>query len=85
METKFHLLLDRSEFTTSDINELEKLLLEHAESEGESNWHKSSVQPISEVDDETKFNLWIEDDKLNGEQVTFIHWYSKLWYIIQTN
>ena len=85
METKFHLLLDRSEFTTSDINELEKLLLEHAESEGEANWYKSSVQPISEVDDETKFNLWIEDDKLNGEQVTFIHWYSKLWYIIQTN
>ena len=85
METKYHLLLDRSEYATTDIEKLEKLLLEYAISEGVKNCCKSSIQPINEIDEETKLDLWIEDNKLNGEDVTFIHWYSNIWYIIQTN
>ena len=85
MTTKFYLLLDRSEFTTSDITECEKLLHEHAISEGETNWQKTSVVSIADTDEETKSNLWIEDNKINGEDVTFIHWYSNIWYIIQIN
>jgi hypothetical protein len=85
MSTKFHLLLDRSQFETTDITKLEELLEKHAISEGEINWQKSSIVSIKDTDADTKYELWIEDNKLNGEDVTFIHWYSKLWYIIQTN
>lgn len=85
MSTKFHLLLDRSQFENTDITKLEELLEKHAISEGEINWQKSSVVSITDTDADTKYELWIEDNKLNGEDVTFIHWYSKLWYIIQTN
>lgn len=85
MITKFHLLLDRSQFETTDITQLEELLLKYATSEGETNWQKSSVVSITDTPEDTKYELWIEDNKLNGENVTFIHWYSKLWYIIQTN
>jgi hypothetical protein len=85
MSTKFHLLLDRSQFETTDITKLEELLEKHAISEGEINWQKSSVVSIIDTAADTKYELWIEDNKLNGEDVTFIHWYSKLWYIIQTN
>jgi FPC/CPF motif-containing protein YcgG len=85
MSTKFHLLLDRSQFETTDITQLEELLLKYATSEGETNWQKSSVVSITDTPEDTKYELWIEDNKLNGEDVTFIHWYSKLWYIIQTN
>jgi hypothetical protein len=28
---------------------------------------------------------WIENNKYNDEDVTFIHWYNKHFYIIQTN
>jgi hypothetical protein len=85
MTTKFHLLLDRSEYTSTDIIPLELMLLEYAQSEGETNWQKSSIVSIQDTSDDTKEELWIQDNKLNGEDVTFIHWYSKLWYIIQTN
>lgn len=85
MTTKFHLLLDRSEYTSTDIIPLESMLLEYAQSEGEINWQKSSIVSIQDTSDDTKEELWIQDNKLNGEDVTFIHYYSKLWYIIQTN
>ena len=85
MTTKFHLLLDRSEYTSTDIIPLESMLLEYAQSEGEANWQKSSIVSIQDTSDDTKEELWIQDNKLNGEDVTFIHYYSKLWYIIQTN
>ena len=85
MSTKFHLLLDRSEYTSTDIIKLESMLLEYAQSEGEINWQKSSIVSIQDTSDDTKEELWIQDNKLNGEDVTFIHWYNELWYIIQTN
>ena len=85
MSTKFHLLLDRSEYASTDIIPLESMLLDYAKSEGETNWQKSSIVSIQDTSDDTKEELWIQDNKLNGEDVTFIHWYSKLWYIIQTN
>jgi len=85
MTTKFHLLLDRSEYTSTDIIPLESMLLKYAQSEGETNWQKSSIVSIQDTSDDTKEELWIQDNKLNGEDVTFIHYYSKLWYIIQTN
>lgn len=85
MTTKFHLLLDRSEYTSTDIIPLESMLLGYAQSEGETNWQKSSIVSIQDTSDDTKEELWIQDNKFNGEDVTFIHWYSKLWYIIQTN
>jgi hypothetical protein len=85
MTTKFHLLLDRSEYTSTDIIPLESMLLEYAQSEGETNWQKSSIVSIQDTSDDTKEELWIQDNKLNGEDVTFIHWYNKQFYIIQTN
>jgi hypothetical protein len=85
MSTKYHLLLDRSQFETTEITKLEELLEKHAISEGEINWQKSSVVSIQDTSEDTKYEIWIEDNKLNGEDVTFIHWYNELWYIIQTN
>jgi hypothetical protein len=61
------------------------MLLEYAQSEGETNWQKSSIVSIEDTSDDTKEELWIQDNKLNGEDVTFIHWYNKQFYIIQTN
>ena len=43
------------------------------------------VVSIQEANDYMKEELWIQDNKYNGEDVTFIHWYNKQFYIIQTN
>ena len=85
MSTKFHLLLDRSEYTSEDISKLEVLLKEYAISEGQTNWQKSSIVSLNDTPKDTIEEVWIEEGKFNGEDVTFIHWYNELWYIIQTN
>jgi hypothetical protein len=86
MNTKFHLLLERSEYTSdNDITKLEPLLQEFAKSEGQKNFFKSDIVSINDANDYMKEELWIEDNKYNGEDVTFIHWYNKQFYIIQTN
>lgn len=86
MNTKFHLLLERSEYTSNnDISKLEPLLQEFAKSEGQKTFVKSDVVSINDANDYMKEELWIEDNKYNGEDVTFIHWYNEQFYIIQTN
>ena len=86
MNTKVHLLLERSEYTSAnDITKLEPLLKEFAISEGEKTFKKSDVVSIQEANDYMKEELWIQDNKYNGEDVTFIHWYNEQFYIIQTN
>ena len=85
MKTKYHLLLDRSEYTSEDISKLEILLEKYAISEGETNWKKSSIVSIKDTPIDRIEELWIEEGKCNGENVTFIHWYNELGYIIQTN
>ena len=86
MNTKFHLLLERSEYTSdNDITTLEPLLQEFAKSEGVKTFFKSDIVSINDANDYMKEELWIEDNKYNGEDVTFIHWYNKQFYIIQTN
>ena len=85
MSTKFHLLLDRSEYTSDDISTLEPLLKEFAISEGSKTFQKSSIVSIQETPASVIEEVWIEEGKFNGEDVTFIHWYNELWYIIQTN
>lgn len=86
MNTKFHLLLERSEYTSdNDITTLEPLLQEFAKSEGVKTFFKSDIVSINDANDYMKEELWIEDNKYNGEDVTFIHWYNEQFYIIQTN
>ena len=86
MNTKFHLLLERSEYTSdNDITKLEALLQEFAKSEGEKTFFKSDIVSINDANDYMKEELGIENNKYNGEDVTFIHWYNKQFYIIQTN
>lgn len=86
MTTKFHLLLERSEYTSdNDITKLEPLLKEFAISEGQKTFKKSDIVSIKDANDYMKEELWIENNKYNGEDVTFIHWYNKQFYIIQTN
>ena len=86
MNTKFHLLLERSEYTSdNDITTLEPLLQDFAKSEGVKTFFKSDIVSIKDANDYMKEELWIEDNKYNGEDVTFIHWYNEQFYIIQTN
>jgi hypothetical protein len=86
MNTKFHLLLERSEYTSdNDITTLEPLLQDFAKSEGVKTFFKSDIVSINDANDYMKEELWIEDNKYNGEDVTFIHWYNEQFYIIQTN
>jgi hypothetical protein len=85
MSTKFHLLLDRSEYTSDDISTLEPLLKEFAIIEGSKTFQKSSIVSIQETPASVIEEVWIEDKKFNGEDVTFIHWYNNNFYIIQTN
>ena len=86
MNTKFHLLLERSEYTSdNDITTLEPLLQDFAKSEGVKTFFKSDIVSINDANDYMKEELWIEDNKYNGEEVTFIHWYNEQFYIIQTN
>jgi len=85
MSTKFHLLLQRSEYTSEDISILEVLLEDYAISEGQTNWQKSSIVALNDTPKDTIEEVWIEEGKYNGEDVTFIHWYNELGYIIQTN
>ena len=70
MSTKFHLLLDRSEFATDDIKQLEKRLKNFAISEGEKNFFKTSIVSMEDTSEDTKQELWIENNKYNGEDVT---------------
>ena len=85
MNTKFHLLLDRSEYATDNIKQLEKRLKNFAISEGEKTFFSSAIVSIEDTSEDTKQELWIENNKYNGEDVTFIHWYNEQLYIIQTN
>ena len=86
MNTKFHLLIERSEYTSdNDITKLEPLLKEFAKSEGVKNFYKSDIVSINHANDYMKEELWIENNKYYGEDVTFIHWYNEQFYIIQTN
>jgi hypothetical protein len=86
MSTKFHLLLERFEYTSdNDISKLEPLLKEFAISEGQKTFKKSDIVSINDANDYMKEELWIENNKYNGEDVTFIHWYNEQFYIIQTN
>jgi hypothetical protein len=85
MKTKYHLLLQRSEYTSEDISILEVLLKDYAISEGQTNWQKSSIVSLKDTSKDTIEEVWIEEGKYNGEDVTFIHWYNELGYIIQTN
>ena len=86
MNTKFHLLLERSEYTcNNDISMLEPLLKEFAISEGEKTFIKTDIVSIKDANDYMKQELWIDNDMYKGEQVTFIHWYNEQFYIIQTN
>jgi hypothetical protein len=86
MNTKFHLLLERSEYTSdNDITKLEPLLEEFAKSEGVKTFFKSDIVSINDANDYMKEELWIENNKYYDEDVTFIHWYNEQFYIIQTN
>ena len=85
MQTQYHLLLDRSEYTTEKIEDLEILLRDWAISEGETKWIKTNILPITEVQKSTIEEVWIEDGKYNGEDVSFVHFYNEFLYIIQTN
>ncbi len=85
MQTKFHLLLDRSEYTSTDIIPLESMLRDYAKSEGAKTFQKTSIVSIKDLTSSEIEEAWIEDNKYNGEDVTFIHWYNKHFYIIQTN
>ena len=58
---------------------------EFAISEGAIDFSKTSVVSIDETPQCLFDELWIEDKKYNGLNVSFIHWYSNLFYIIQTN
>jgi hypothetical protein len=85
MQTKFHLLLDRSEYTSTDIIPLQSMLKDYAHSEGAKTFQKTSIVSINDLTSSEIEEAWIEDNKYNGEDVTFIHWYNKHFYIIQTN
>lgn len=86
MNTKFHLLLERSEYTCNkDITMLEPLLKEFAISEGEKTFTKTDIISIKDANEYMKQELWINNDMYQGEKVTFIHWYNNQFYIIQTN
>ncbi len=85
MQTKFHLLLDRSEYTSTDIIPLESMLKDYAESEGAKTFQKTSIVSIKDLTSSEIEEAWIEDNKYNDEDVSFIHWYNKHFYIIQTN
>ena len=68
MSTKFHLLLERSEYTSdNDISKLEPLLKEFAISEGQKTFKKSDIVSIKDANDYMKEELWIENNKYNGE------------------
>lgn len=86
MKTQYHLLLGRCEYTSANsIVKLEILLKKFAISEGEKTFVKSDIVPIKDANDYMKKELWIENDKYNNQNVTFIHWYNNQFYIIQTN
>ncbi len=85
MQTKFHLLLDRSEYTSTDIIPLQSMLKDYAYSEGAKTFQKTSIVSINDLTSSEMEEAWIEDNKYNGEDVTFIHCYNKHFYIIQTN
>ena len=85
MQKKFHLFIDRSEYASINISELEPLLQKFAFSEGEKTFQKTSIVSINDTSEDTKEEIWIEQNKYNGEDVTFIHWYNDQLYIIQTN
>jgi hypothetical protein len=85
MQTKFHLFLDRSEYTSTDIIPLESMLRDFAKSEGAKTFQKTSVVSVNDTDASTLEEVWIENKKYNSDDATFIHWYNNCFYIIQTN
>ena len=86
---RFHLNLDRSEYSSEFIFEIEPRLKEFALGEGETDLYKTSIDSIKDVSQDLKETLWIENgiDNMpmyNNREVVNIHWYNKKFYIIET-
>jgi len=81
----YHLLLDRSEYRSTNIFKLEAKLRAWALSEGEKDFVKTTVIPVSVTNDAMKQQCWIDkNDKYDGRRATNIHWYNQGLYIIET-
>ena len=84
-QPKYHLPLERSEYSSINISKLEEKLKAWALSEGAKDFIKTDVVLVSEANDAMKEECYIEkNDKYDGRRATNIHWYNEGLYIIET-
>jgi hypothetical protein len=85
---KFHLDLERSNFKSNNIKELEPLLAEWLKSEGETNFNKTKTVSPKELSEEQQLEMYLDNigDKFyyENEEVENIHYYNEWTYIIET-
>ena len=86
---RFHLNLDRSDYSSEFIFEIEPRLKEFALGEGETELYKTSIDSVKDISQDLKETLWIESGidntpMYNNREVVNIHWYNKQFYIIET-
>jgi hypothetical protein len=81
----YHLLLDRSEYRSTNIFKLEAKLRAWALGEGAKDFVKTNVVPVNEASEDMKEECYIDkNDKFDERRATNLHWYNKGLYIIET-
>jgi len=88
MKSNYILPLDRSEFNSENILELENILKDYIGSEG-YNFTKTSIVPVSDLNNEQKEELYIDFN--NNYEYTFgtqeiknVNFYNEYFYILET-
>ena len=84
---KFHLDLERSNFKSNNLQELEPILAEWIKSEGENHFDKTEVK-AEELTNEQKEEIYIDQIEgqyiYEGQKVVKLHFYNGWTYIIET-
>ena len=84
---KFHLDLERSNFKSDNLEDLEPLLAAWLNSEGESHFNKTEAKS-EDLTNEQKEEIYIDEIEgryiYEGQKVVKIHFYNRWAYIIET-
>ena len=84
---KFHLDLERSNFKSNNLQELEPILAEWLVSEGETNFDKKEVN-AEDLTDKEREEMYVEEIEgiyiYEDKKVVKFHYYNGWTYIIET-
>ena len=80
----FHLTIDRSDYQSENIADLEPLLADFLAQENMGKITKTKNIPFSELSPQEHYDLTLEETHINNKPIKRIHIYNHLTCIIET-